>query len=95
MTDQWTYAPQQQYQPHPPATWTPPVTGFVLALLIPVVGIFICHSEKKQAAAIGQDNALARAGFVYSMVALIIGGAGVLMYLAIGAVFLARFANLS
>jgi len=96
LTDQYGVAtPQQPYQPYSPTPWAPPVTGFVLALLIPIVGIFICHSEKRQAAEIGQDNALARAGFAISLVLCILIGCVIALYITIGVVAFTSFSNMS
>ncbi|QAY63009.1 hypothetical protein ET495_06865 [Xylanimonas allomyrinae] len=57
-----------------------PVSGFVLAFLVPFVGIFVCRSQMNLAAHEGRDNQLARAGFYYSAVALAIAGVAVVAY---------------
>ena len=66
---------------YPPPIQPLPVSGFVLAMLVPIAGIFICRQQMLQAQRTGRDNQLARAGFYISIVHLAVAAFGVFIWI--------------
>ena len=68
---------------YPPPTQPLPVSGFVLAMFLPIVGVFICREQMLQAQRTGRDNQLARAGFYLSIVSLAFAAAAIFIYVIV------------